>query len=113
MQRLMSHIERLLLMHDCVIIPKVGGFVLQNYPASYNPVDHSFSPSGKEIVFNPTLCHNDGLLIESYMKLYNADFSLAQRMLEEDTEWLKEAYEIKKEFLWVRLALFVPTKREK
>ncbi len=91
MQRLMSHIERLLLMHDCVIIPKVGGFVLQNYPASYNPVDHSFSPSGKEIVFNPTLCHNDGLLIESYMKLYNADFSLAQRMLEEDTEWLKEA----------------------
>ena len=90
MQRLMSHIERLLLMHDCVIIPKVGGFVLQSYPASYNAVDHSFSPSGKEIVFNPTLCHNDGLLIESYMKLYSADFSLAQRMLEEDTEWLKE-----------------------
>jgi glycosidase len=64
----MSHIERLLLMHDCVIIPKVGGFVLQNYPASYNPVDHSFSPSGKEIVFNPESKPVQDYLISAYNK---------------------------------------------
>lgn len=95
MQRIMIHIERLLLIHDCVIIPKVGGFVLQKLPAVYRCEDHSFSPAQKEIVFNPTLQHNDGLLIESYMKLYGVDFNQAQHMLDEDTEILKVALQKK------------------
>ncbi|MCE5227743.1 MAG: SPOR domain-containing protein [Porphyromonadaceae bacterium] len=95
MLRIMIHIERLLLIHDCVIIPKVGGFVLQKLPAVYGREDHSFSPAKKEIVFNPTLQHNDGLLIESYMKLYEADFGKAQCMLDEDTEMLKQALQKK------------------
>ena len=33
MLRIVTHIERLLLVHDCVIVPKFGGFVLQAVPA--------------------------------------------------------------------------------
>lgn len=89
MLRIMTHIERLLLVHDCVIIPQVGGFVLQNYPAAFAEENGSFSPARKEIVFNPTLRHNDGLLTESYMKLYGVDYRKALLMQEEDTTELK------------------------
>lgn len=108
MLRIMIHIERLLLIHDCVIIPKVGGFVLQKLPAVYRREDHSFSPAKKEIVFNPTLQHNDGLLIESYMKLYGADFGKAQCMLDEDTEMLKQAFQKKTKIPLGAIGSFYP-----
>lgn len=85
----MSHIERLLLVHDCVIIPKVGGFVLQDRPAAFMEKENLFIPSRKEVVFNPTLQHNDGLLPESYMKMYGVDYNQALRMVEEDIDELK------------------------
>lgn len=86
----MSHIERLLLVHDCVIVPKVGGFVLQDRPAVFMEKENLFIPSQKEVVFNPTLQHNDGLLPESYMKMYGTDYNQAFRMMEDDIAELKD-----------------------
>lgn len=91
MQRIIEHIERLLFLHDCVIIPGFGGFVLQEVPAICNEAEHTFYPQGKEIVFNPTLKHNDGLLCESYMQAYTIGFKEAQSMLKEDVDTLKSA----------------------
>lgn len=76
-------------MHDCIIIPKLGGFVLQNVPAVYRADEHAFRPMRKEVVFNTTLQHNDGLLSESYMQMYGVDYRKAQLMWEEDVEELK------------------------
>ena len=84
MERIIEHIERLLLQHDCVIIPDFGGFVLQAIPAEYLEEEHLFTPANKEIVFNPTLTHNDGLLIESYMQHYSSDFSKAKMLVKKD-----------------------------
>lgn len=89
MLRIVAHIEQLLLVHDCIIIPGFGGFVLQSIPAMYAPGEHLFSPMRKEIVFNRTLQHNDGLLTESYMQRYQTDYSTAQTMLEEDVRTLQ------------------------
>ncbi|MDR1981675.1 MAG: SPOR domain-containing protein [Tannerellaceae bacterium] len=89
MLRIVSHIERLLLVHDCVIVPQFGGFVLQSVPASYRRGDHLFNPMHKEIMFNSTLQHNDGLLSESYMKMYGVNYRKAYQMLEEDVEEIK------------------------
>lgn len=89
MLRIVTHIERLLLDHDCVIVPKFGGFVLQAIPAVYNAVEHTFRPLCKEVVFNATLQHTDGLLSESYMQMYDVNYRKAQLMLEEDIEDLK------------------------
>ena len=77
MLRIVTHIERLLLVHDCVIVPKFGGFV------------HTFRPLRKEIGFNMTLQHNDGLLPESYMQMHEVSYRQAQLMLEEDVEDIK------------------------
>ena len=65
MLRIITHIERLLLTHACVILPKFGGFVLQTLPATYQEEEHLFRPMRKEVMFNVTLQHTDGLLSES------------------------------------------------
>lgn len=90
MERIIKHIERLLLLHDCVIIPDFGGFVLQSLPAVYKDEEHAFTPARKEIVFNPTLTHNDGLLIESYMQAYGTDYTTAQQSVRKDVTEIKE-----------------------
>lgn len=88
MQRIIAHIEHLLLSHDCVIIPAFGGFVLQAVPAVHSPEEHVFRPMCKDILFNSTLNHQDGLLAESYMKMYGVNYAKAVEMVEEDVEFL-------------------------
>jgi len=90
MDRIIEHIERLLLRHDCVIIPEFGGFVLQVIPAVYIGDEHSFIPARKEIIFNPTLTHNDGLLVESYMNSYSSDFDKAWQLVRKDVSAMKD-----------------------
>ncbi|MDR0395099.1 MAG: SPOR domain-containing protein [Tannerella sp.] len=107
MDRIIEHIERLLLWHDCVIIPDFGGFVLQSVSAVYMGNEHSFTPARKEIVFNPTLTHNDGLLTESYMQKHAADFKEAFRLLREDVSVVKEALDDDLEFQFGRIGLFI------
>lgn len=88
MQRIVAHIEHLLLTHDCVIVPKLGGFVLQPVSASCSEGEHIFTPMRKELLFNSTLKHQDGLLAEAYMKKYGVDYRKATEMLEQDVDAL-------------------------
>jgi hypothetical protein len=90
MQRIFTHIERLLLTNDCVIIPGFGGFVLHPCPAVYQPETHRFCPPGKGIVFNPTLKHYDRLIPESYMQMYGMSFEDANISLRKDIEELHQ-----------------------
>lgn len=89
MLRIVSHLDCLLMMHDCVIVPRFGGFVLHTVPALYRANDHHFRPIQRDIVFNTTLRYNDGLLTESYMKMYGLDYHKAYRMIENDVEEIK------------------------
>ena len=106
MLRIITHIERLLLTHDCVILPKFGGFVLQILPATYEEEEHSFRPMRKEVMFNVTLQHTDGLLSESYMQTYGVDYRKAQLMLEEDIEALNVSLEQDKRITLGRIGTF-------
>ena len=86
--RISTHIERLLSTNDCVIIPEFGGFVFHSSSAVYESDIHKFCPPHKEIVFNPTLIHQDGLLPESYIQMYGMTFNKAQIALKKDVEEL-------------------------
>lgn len=88
MQRIIAHIEHLLLTHDCVIVPQLGGFVLQSVPASYSAEEHIFRPMRKDLLFNSTLKHQDGLLVESYMKKYAVAYPKAIEMVNQDVDVL-------------------------
>ncbi|MEG1586495.1 MAG: SPOR domain-containing protein [Bacteroidales bacterium] len=79
MNLLTSHIEYLLTLHDCVIIPEFGGFVLRNQEAKF--VNHSkMIPPCKVVGFNAALTHNDGLLANSLMQEKNISFAEAKSM---------------------------------
>ena len=58
-----KYIKELLFIHDCVIIPGLGGFVSNYRPADVNELARTVSPPSKSILFNRNLIHNDGLLI--------------------------------------------------
>jgi hypothetical protein len=89
MLQIVSHLEHSLRIYDCVVVPQLGGFVLQTVSASYVVEEHLFRPMHKEVVFNTNLKHNDGLLAELYMNSYGVSFQRAYRMVEEDVEEIK------------------------
>ncbi|PWE00272.1 HU domain-containing protein [Marinilabilia rubra] len=57
-----KHISDLLCLHDCVIVPGLGGFVANYKSAVIIEERNLFQPPKKEIGFNRSLAHNDGLL---------------------------------------------------
>ena len=75
MIELSRHIESLLLVHNCVIVPNLGGFVAQNCPARYVKEEQLFLPPYRNIAFNPSLQMNDGLLAQSYMQAHGTDYT--------------------------------------
>ena len=82
MNGLISHIEFLLHAHDCVIIPDLGGFVLNYLPVRKDGFS-VFEAPRYEITFNSELTHNDGLLAQSYMQTENISFQAAQTKVEQ------------------------------
>ena len=75
MIELAQHIEVLLLENDCVIVPGLGGFVAHYTPAMRVAEENGFSvPLPVLSDFNPQLKMNDGLLVQSYMAVYDTEF---------------------------------------
>lgn len=107
MERLIEHIERLLLWHDCVIIPDFGGFFLQAVSSACMCDEHLFIPTRKEILFNPMLIHNDGLLTESYMQELAVNFSEAHEQVCTDVTAMKERLDDDLQIKFGRIGLFI------
>lgn len=91
MTSLSRHIEALLIRHNCVVVPKLGGFVAQYTPAFYDEEEERFVPPVRSVSFNAMLAINDGLLIERYIKENNLDYTSASRMVDAQVEKLKES----------------------
>lgn len=79
----------LLFQYDCVILPDFGGFIANYRSAEINQGLNSFSPPGKNILFNRNLLHNDGLLINhisrtegiEYLKSKNLVFGFVRQTI--------------------------------
>lgn len=88
MNKLVRHIEILLLDNDCVVVPGFGGFIAHYMPALWNETEEMYYPPVRTIGFNPQLKMNDGVLVQSYMQLYDTDFPDATRILQKDIDQL-------------------------
>lgn len=86
MNELTKHIEALLLNHDCVIIPGLGGFVSQYVESYYIKEESSFFPPYRTVGFNPQLTLNDGLLVQSFMQTYDTSYPEAIEMIEQKVD---------------------------
>ncbi len=78
---LCRYIKELLFIHDCVIIPEFGGFVTEYRPARINHESNTIIPPGKEIRFNSSLTHNDGLFISYISEQKGIGYVDAKRMV--------------------------------
>lgn len=90
MIELARHIEVLLLENDCVIVPDLGGFVAHYTPSQRLGEENRFLPPTRVIGFNPQLKMNDGLLVQSYMSVYNTNFADATRMVNKQVKELTQ-----------------------
>lgn len=88
MIHLAKHIELLLLENDCVIIPRLGGFVAHYAPAQYIEKEQTIIPPYRTIGFNSQLKINDGVLTESYMNLYGINFNEAHKRMDSEIDEL-------------------------
>lgn len=91
MIELAQHIEVLLLENDCVIVPGFGGFIAHYAPAMRVAEENLFLPPTRTIGFNPQLTLNDGVLVQSYMAVYDTTFSDATKMVEKEVAELISA----------------------
>lgn len=72
-------------MHDCVIVPGLGGFIANYAPAKIN-AKNIFSPPSKHIAFNINLKNNDGLLVSHIATKENISFALATKIVSEQVK---------------------------
>ncbi len=81
-EELARHIKALLADNDCVILPELGGFVIQRIPACHIPEENMFVPPCRKVTFNTQLSLNDGLLVQAYMQAYDTGYPKASRMVD-------------------------------
>ncbi len=90
MIELERHIEILLLSNDCVIVPRLGGFMAHNIEARYDEHEQMFLPPLRTLGFNPQLNINDSLLVQSYIEAYDISYPEALQRIEDEVEELKQ-----------------------
>jgi hypothetical protein len=86
-----KYIKELLFIHDCVIIPGLGGFVANYRPAEVNELSKSISPPSKSILFNRNLVHNDGLLIGYVSQKTGSDYNKSEELVKEYAERINKS----------------------
>lgn len=84
MKNLAQHIESLLIQHECVIVPGLGGFVTYRDKASIRN-NRLYAPA-QRVRFNHLLTYHDGLLAEAYMQDRLIGYTAALDAIKADVE---------------------------
>lgn len=77
-----AHIGQLVMEHECVIIPGLGGFITNYRAAELNQLQHQISPPSRTLVFNAQLNTNDGLLANFLAQRLDISYKTALLLLE-------------------------------
>ena len=85
------YLVELLRLHDCVIVPDLGGFVTNYRPAEMNLANNTFNPPVKEVIFTGKLSKNDGLLVNYISETEGVGYFEARQIISEfvDETWSK------------------------
>ncbi len=89
-----KYIRELLLRHDCVILPGLGGFIANYRSAEFDASQKTAIPPSRQILFNLNLVHNDGLLYAHISKETGYGYKEVQDMAAVYFKTIK--YEIRK-----------------
>jgi nucleoid DNA-binding protein len=85
------YLVELLRLHDCVIVPDLGGFVSNYRPAEMDLANNSFNPPVKEVIFTSKLSKNDGILVNYISETEGIGYFEARQIISEfvDEIWSK------------------------
>lgn len=84
-----AHIEKLLYLHDSLVIPGFGGFTATRTPATTDYVGGTVNPPSKTLVFSENLMVDDGLLTADIAVAHGISKEDAGRAVEEFVEKMK------------------------
>lgn len=87
MEKLIPHIENLLIENDYVIIPGLGGFVIHQYSAKITST--GITPPFSALSFNARMNNNDGLLATEILRSENICYREANKQIETEVEKTK------------------------
>lgn len=93
-----DYIFELLYEHDCVIVPGFGGFVTNYHPAKIHPVLHTFAPPTKDILFNPRLVTNDGILISHISRTEGISYERATQRIQQEVVQIQQMLDQSQKF---------------
>ncbi len=84
-----KYISTLLYNHDCVVVPEFGAFIAQKTNSAFLQETSTFCPPSKQLVFNPSLTKNDGLLIQHIALGEKLSFEKAKEEVESGVQFWK------------------------
>lgn len=103
MEKIYHHIEKLLAYHDYVVVPELGGFVVQSQTA-YIYFDRITPPSAS-VAFNPLMHHADGLLAIEVARAEGVTYRHAMEMIDSEVDTIKKQLDIAGEIQFGNLGL--------
>ena len=74
--------------YDCVIIPGFGGFICNERPAWFDDEKEEMVPPSRDVLFNPNLTHNDGLLAQEIIRLTGLTYTEALSLAETEADFI-------------------------
>ena len=101
MKNLVQHIESLLIQHECVIVPSLGGFITYRDKAIIRN-NRLYAPS-QHIRFNHLLTYHDGLLAEAYMQDRQISYTEALNAIKNDVKQITTSLNAGNTFLFGRI----------
>lgn len=88
MEKIIHHIENLLIRNDFVIIPGLGGFVLQEQPAQIT--SQGILPPHHTVGFNVRMDNNDGLLATELLRAEKISYRSAMALVNKEIAKAKQ-----------------------
>ena len=88
-EKLIRHIESLLIRNDYVIIPGLGGFVLQEQPAQITP--EGIVPPRHRVGFNARMDNNDGMLATEVLRTEGIPYRAAIALIRDEVAEAQKA----------------------
>jgi hypothetical protein len=84
-----SHIEKLLFLHEALVIPGFGGFTATRTPATTDYVGGTVNSPSKILSFSENLTVDDGILINDIALTHGISVESAQKVVDEFVEKMK------------------------
>jgi len=94
-----NHISKLLHDHKCVIVPDLGGFLVDIKPAHLDKSTQTYYPPSSKLAFNKNLVKSDGLLYNEIIQEQKVEYHIAERMVARFVSEAKQFLKFNKSYI--------------